>query len=83
MKTVADQFAENPCKPPASSGVYGIVGDSLKRADRCIFAAQRKIEWVHVRHEGDCGLRSRGRRPTSPARSLSVLGSCGPGKPAT
>jgi len=48
-KTVADQLAEIL----ASAGVkriYGIVGDSLNGITDAI-RRQRKIEWVHVRHE--------------------------------
>ena len=49
MSTVADQFAEIL----AMSGVrriYGVVGDSLNGITDSI-RRQRKIEWIHVRHE--------------------------------
>ena len=49
MSTVADQFAEIR----AMSGVkriFGVVGDSLNGITDSI-RRQRKIEWIHVRHE--------------------------------
>jgi pyruvate dehydrogenase (quinone) len=49
MTTVADQFTEIL----AIAGVkriYGIVGDSLNGITDSI-RRQRKVEWVHVRHE--------------------------------
>jgi pyruvate dehydrogenase (quinone) len=49
MKTVADQFAET-LEAVGVKRVYGIVGDSLNGLTDA-FRRQRKIEWVHVRHE--------------------------------
>src|SRR6202022_1502300 len=48
-KTVADQFAET-LEAVGVKRVYGIVGDSLNGLTDA-FRRQRKIEWVHVRHE--------------------------------
>src|SRR5712664_1326898 len=76
MKTVADQFAETL----AAAGVkrvYGIVGDSLNGLTDA-FRRQRKIEWVHVRHEETAAFAAGAEAHLT--GSLAVCaGSCGPG----
>src|SRR6266851_3259679 len=76
MKTVADQFAETL----AAAGVkrvYGIVGDSLNGLTDA-FRRQRKIEWVHVRHEEAAAFAAGAEAHLT--GSLAVCaGSCGPG----
>src|SRR5712671_3422065 len=76
MKTVADQFAETL----AAAGikrVYGIVGDSLNGLTDA-FRRQRKIEWVHVRHEETAAFAAGADAHLT--GSLAVCaGSCGPG----
>src|SRR5215813_12847236 len=75
-KTVVDQLAEIL----ASAGVrriYGIVGDSL----HCITDAirrQRKIEWVHVRHE-EVAAFAAGAEAHLTGEIAVCAGSCGPG----
>ena len=76
MKTVADQFAETL----AAAGVkriYGIVGDSLNGFTDAI-RHQRKIEWVHLRHEEVAAFAAGAEAHLT--GSLAVCaGSCGPG----
>ncbi len=76
MKTVADQFAETL----AAAGVkriYGLVGDSLNGLTDA-FRRQRKIEWVHVRHEETAAFAAGADAHLT--GSLAVCaGSCGPG----
>src|ERR1700704_1514263 len=76
MKTVADQFAETL----AAAGVkriYGLVGDSLNGLTDA-FRRQRKIEWVHVRHEETAAFAAGAEAHLT--GSLAVCaGSCGPG----
>src|SRR5258705_11886946 len=76
MKTVADQFAVTL----AAAGikrVYGIVGDSLNGLTDA-FRRQRKIEWVHVRHEETAAFAAGADAHLT--GSLAVCaGSCGPG----
>jgi pyruvate dehydrogenase (quinone) len=76
MKTVADQFAETL----AAAGIkriYGIVGDSLNGLTDA-FRRQRKIEWVHVRHEEVAAFAAGAEAHLT--GSLAVCaGSCGPG----
>jgi pyruvate dehydrogenase (quinone) len=76
MKTVADQFAETL----AAAGVkriYGIVGDSLNGFTDAI-RRQRKIEWVHLRHEEVAAFAAGAEAHLT--GSLAVCaGSCGPG----
>src|SRR6202171_2755005 len=75
MKTVADQFAETL----AAAGVkriYGIVGDSLNGLTDAL-RRQRKIEWVHVRHEETAAFASGAEAHLT--GSLAVCaGRCGP-----
>src|SRR5580658_373332 len=75
MKTVADQFAETL----AAAGVkriYGIVGDSLNGFTDAI-RRQRKIEWVHLRHEEVAAFAAGADAHLT--GSLAVCaGSCGP-----
>jgi pyruvate dehydrogenase (quinone) len=74
--TVADQFAE----VLAAAGVkriYGIVGDSLNGVTDAI-RRQRKIEWVHVRHEEVAAFAACAEAHLT--GNLAVCaGSCGPG----
>src|ERR1700719_720198 len=76
VKTAADQFAETL----AAAGVkrvYGIVGDSLNGLTDA-FRRQRKIEWVHVRHEETAAFAAGAEAHLT--GSLAVCaGSCGPG----
>jgi pyruvate dehydrogenase (quinone) len=76
MRTVADQFAETL----AAAGVkriYGIVGDSLNGFTDAI-RRQRKIEWVHLRHEEVAAFAAGADAHLN--GSLAVCaGSCGPG----
>ena len=75
-KTVADQFAETL----AAAGVtriYGIVGDSLNGLTDAI-RRQRKIEWVHVRHEEVAAFAAGAEAHLTGALAVCA-GSCGPG----
>jgi pyruvate dehydrogenase (quinone) len=75
-KTVADQLAEIL----ASAGVkriYGIVGDSLNGITDAI-RRQRKIEWVHVRHE-EVAAFAAGAEAHLTGELAVCAGSCGPG----
>jgi pyruvate dehydrogenase (quinone) len=76
MKTVADQFAEML----AAAGVkriYGVVGDSLNGITDAI-RRQKKIEWIHVRHEEVAAFAAGAEAHLT--GSLAVCaGSCGPG----
>src|SRR5258706_2170000 len=76
MKTVADQFAETL----AAAGVkrvYGLVGDSLNGLTDA-FRRQRKIEWVHVRHEETAAFAA-GAEAHLTGQLAVCAGSCGPG----
>jgi pyruvate dehydrogenase (quinone) len=76
MRTVADQFAETL----AAAGVkriYGIVGDSLNGLTDAL-RRQRKIEWVHVRHE-ETGAFAAGAEAHLTGSLAVCAGSCGPG----
>jgi pyruvate dehydrogenase (quinone) len=76
MDTVADQFAETL----AAAGVkriYGIVGDSLNGLTDAI-RRQRKIEWVHVRHEEVAAFAAGAEAHLTGALAVCA-GSCGPG----
>src|ERR1700730_10000688 len=76
MKTVADQFAET-LEAVGVKRVYGIVGDSLNGLTDA-FRRQRKIEWVHVRHEETAAFAAGAEDHLT--GSLAVCaGSCGPG----
>jgi pyruvate dehydrogenase (quinone) len=76
MKTVADQFAETL----AAAGVkriYGIVGDSLNGLTDSV-RRQRKIEWIHVRHE-EVAAFAAGAEAHLTGELAVCAGSCGPG----
>lgn len=76
MKTVADQFAE----VLAIAGVkriYGVVGDSLNGLTDAI-RRQRKIEWLHVRHEEVAAFAAGADAHLTGALAVCA-GSCGPG----
>jgi pyruvate dehydrogenase (quinone) len=76
MRTIADQFAETL----AAAGVkriYGIVGDSLNGLTDAL-RRQRKIEWVHVRHE-ETGAFAAGAEAHLTGSLAVCAGSCGPG----
>jgi pyruvate dehydrogenase (quinone) len=76
MKTVADQFAET-LEAAGVKRVYGIVGDSLNGLTDA-FRRQRKIDWVHVRHEEAAAFAAGAEAHLT--GSLAVCaGSCGPG----
>jgi pyruvate dehydrogenase (quinone) len=76
MKTVADQFSET-LEAAGVKRVYGIVGDSLNGLTDA-FRRQRKIEWVHVRHEETAAFAAGAEAHLT--GSLAVCaGSCGPG----
>jgi pyruvate dehydrogenase (quinone) len=49
MTTVAEQFAEI-LAVAGIKRIYGVVGDSLNGLTDAT-RRQRKIEWIHVRHE--------------------------------
>src|SRR5258708_9391090 len=76
MKSVADQFAET-LEAAGVKRIYGLVGDSLTGlTDE--FRRQRKIEWVHVRHEETAAFAAGADAHLT--GSLAVCaGSCGPG----
>src|SRR5216684_5296541 len=76
MKTVADQFAET-LEAAGVKRVYGIVGDSLNGLTDA-FRRQRKIEWVHVRHEETAAFAA-GAEAHLTGRLAVCAGSCGPG----
>lgn len=76
LRTVADQFAEIL----AAAGVkriYGVVGDSLNGLTDSI-RRQRKIEWVHVRHEEVAAFAAGAEAHLTGALAVCA-GSCGPG----
>jgi len=76
MKTVADQFAET-LEAAGVKRIYGLVGDSLNGLTDA-FRRQRKIEWVHVRHEETAAFAAGAEAHLT--GSLAVCaGSCGPG----
>ena len=76
MTTVADQFAD--CLARAGvKRIYGIVGDSLNGITDAI-RRQRKIEWLHVRHEEVAAFAS-GADAHLTGRLAVCAGSCGPG----
>src|ERR1700710_867423 len=75
-KTVADQFVETL----AAAGVkriYGVVGDSLNGLTDSI-RRQRKIEWMHVRHEEVAAFAAGGEAHVTGDLAVCA-GSCGPG----
>src|SRR6266850_601246 len=76
MKTVADQFAET-LEAVGVKRVYGIVGDSLNGLTDA-FRRQRKIEWVHVRHEETAAFAA-GAEAHLTGEIAVCAGSCGPG----
>src|SRR6266852_1547809 len=76
MKTVADQFAET-LEAVGVKRVYGIVGDSLNGLTDAL-RRQRKIEWVHVRHEETAAFAA-GAEAHLTGRLAVCAGSCGPG----
>src|SRR6202048_489517 len=76
MKTVADQFAET-LDAAGVKRVYGIVGDSLNGLTDA-FRRQRKIEWVHVRHEETAAFAA-GAEAHLTGELAVCAGSCGPG----
>jgi pyruvate dehydrogenase (quinone) len=76
MPTVADQFAETL----AAAGVrriYGVVGDSLNGLTDAL-RRQRKIDWVHVRHE-EVAAFAAGAEAHLTGELAVCAGSCGPG----
>src|ERR1700677_3876743 len=76
MRTVADQFAETLAVAGVKR-IYGIVGDSLNGFTDAI-RRQRKIEWVHTRHEEVAAFAAGADAHLT--GSLAVCaGSCGPG----
>src|ERR1700687_1385523 len=76
MKTVADKSA-GTLEAAGVKRVYGIVGDSLNGLTDA-FRRQRKIEWVHVRHEETAAFAAGAEAHLT--GSLAVCaGSCGPG----
>jgi pyruvate dehydrogenase (quinone) len=76
MRTVADQFAETLVAVGVKR-IYGIVGDSLNALTDAI-RRQRKIEWIHVRHEEVAAFAASAEAHLT--GSLAVCaGSCGPG----
>src|SRR5260370_36364661 len=76
MKTVADQFAET-LEAAGVKRIYGLVGDSLNGLTDA-FRRQRKIEWVHLRHEEVAAFAAGADAHLT--GSLAVCaGSCGPG----
>jgi pyruvate dehydrogenase (quinone) len=76
MTTVADQFAETLALAGVKR-VYGIVGDSLNGITDSL-RRQRKIEWIHVRHEEVAAFAAGAEAHLT--GSLAVCaGSCGPG----
>src|SRR6516162_7145916 len=75
-ETVADQFAQTL----AAAGVkriYGIVGDSLNGLTDAI-RRQKKIDWVHVRHEEVAAFAAGAEAHLTGQRAVCA-GSCGPG----
>jgi pyruvate dehydrogenase (quinone) len=75
-KIVAEQFVEIL----AAAGVkriYGIVGDSLNGLTDAI-RRQRKIEWIHVRHE-EVAAFAAGAEAHLTGELAVCAGSCGPG----
>src|SRR5712675_3091647 len=76
MSTVADQFATTLAVAGVKR-IYGVVGDSLNGLTDA-FRRQRKIEWVHVRHEEAADFAAGAEAHLT--GSLAVrAGSCGPG----
>jgi len=75
-RTVADQFVEVLALAGVKR-VYGIVGDSLNGITDAL-RRQRKIEWIHVRHEEVAAFAAGAEAHLT--GSLAVCaGSCGPG----
>src|SRR5262245_31667159 len=75
-RTVADQFVEILALGGVKR-VYGIVGDSLNGITDAM-RRQRKIEWIHVRHEEVAAFAAGAEAHLT--GSLAVCaGSCGPG----
>ena len=75
-KTVADQFAETLAVVGVKR-IYGVVGDSLNGLTNSI-RRQRKIEWVHVRHEEVAAFAAGAEADLTGALAVCA-GSCGPG----
>ena len=76
MTTVAEQFAATL----AAAGVkriFGIVGDSLNGLTDAI-RRQRKIEWIHVRHEEVAAFAAGAEAHLTDSLAVCA-GSCGPG----
>ncbi|HWG29831.1 MAG TPA: ubiquinone-dependent pyruvate dehydrogenase [Steroidobacteraceae bacterium] len=76
MTTVADQFAETLALAGVKR-VYGIVGDSLNGITDAL-RRQRKIEWIHVRHE-EVAAFAAGAEAHLTGSLAMCAGSCGPG----
>jgi pyruvate dehydrogenase (quinone) len=76
MTTVADQFAETLALAGVKR-VYGIVGDSLNGITDSL-RRQRKIEWIHVRHE-EVAAFAAGAEAHLTGNLAVCAGSCGPG----
>ena len=75
-RTVADQFVEILAVAGVKR-IYGIVGDSLNGITDAL-RRQRKIEWIHVRHEEVAAFAAGAEAHLT--GSLAVCaGSCGPG----
>ncbi len=75
-RMVADQFAETLAAVGVKR-IYGIVGDSLNGITDAI-RRQRKIEWVHVRHE-EVAAFAAGAEAHLTGELAVCAGSCGPG----
>ena len=74
--TVADQFAEILVAAGVKR-IYGIVGDSLNGLTDSL-RRQRKIEWMHVRHE-EVAAFAAGAEAHLTGELAVCAGSCGPG----
>jgi pyruvate dehydrogenase (quinone) len=75
-RTVADQIAEILAAVGVRR-VYGVVGDSLNGITDSL-RRQRKIVWVHVRHE-EAGAFAAGAEAHLTGQLAVCAGSCGPG----
>jgi pyruvate dehydrogenase (quinone) len=75
-RSVADQLAETLAVAGVKR-IYGIVGDSLNGLTDSL-RRQRKIEWVHVRHE-EVAAFAAGAEAHLTGELAVCAGSCGPG----
>src|SRR5258708_15752187 len=75
-RTVADQIGETLAAVGVRR-VYGVVGDSLNGITDSL-RRQRKIDWVHVRHE-EAGAFAAGAEAHLTGQLAVCAGSCGPG----